>query len=146
MVLVVAAAIFYLLPGNRAIPVALKDSERIACSVSRHKKTGRIVSARSLCYRRRSSLPHEHRDSGAYGLASRSISGQGIGLVADRVNGNRAVRLARGWRDVAADDNHGRGVGRSPGKDYGAARQRGIRRIRRERQDLYRTHYYRHIS
>src|SRR5580693_5515346 len=124
MVFVVGAAIFYLLFGNRAIPVTLMDSERIARSVSRHKKTGRMVSARSLPYstllddadmRRRSTLPHEHRDSRADGLASRSVSGQGIRLVADRVDGNRAVRLTRGWRDIAADDYHRRAVCRGPG-------------------------------
>jgi len=35
MVFVVGAAIFYLLFGYRVIPVTLKDSERIARSVSR---------------------------------------------------------------------------------------------------------------
>src|SRR5581483_10845023 len=54
----------------------------------RHKKRGRPEGRPRTADRL---LPDEHRDGDAYGLASRSVRGQGVGRVRDRLHHQCAV-------------------------------------------------------
>src|ERR1035438_8722786 len=120
--------------GYYRTPCGLQDSSRRSRRRTPTKKAGRLVAARLvLLYWVR--LPHEHRDGAADGLASRSVCGQGVHRVGDRIYGEAAV-YGQGLRsNLAADQNYRGGVLRRPGEDYRATRRRRGDRIGGERGD-----------
>src|ERR1019366_6450691 len=120
--------------GYYLAPCRLQESSRTSRRRTPTKKAGRLVAARLvLLYWVR--LPHEHRDGATDGLASRPVRGQGVHRVGDRVYGEAAV-YGQGLRsNLAADQNHRRGVLRRPGEDYRVTRRGRGDRVGGERGD-----------